>query len=262
MSDYDRDRGAYSPTSESPLAFDARDPSGRGAGRPPVTLIVSALILLVLIFALIFFYRSGVRHTGQPPVVGQPLGDIRQAPPPSAQPTEEAAGLQIYGAGHEPPTTSAAPAFAPPPEEPLPRPAQSTPQARTANLPTQPRAAAPTPTAALPQAAAQPALRSATAVPAPAPTQPAAAQPVPTATPVLAVVQIGAFSSPALAEKGWSDVARVLPGEMVGRTKKVETFAKGAETFYRAYVGGFGSKGEASAFCADLKAAGHDCIVK
>jgi cell division protein FtsN len=78
----------------------------------------------------------------------------------------------------------------------------------------------------------------------------------------MAMVQIGAFSSAALADKGWSDVARIIPGQMVGRTKRVETFAKGTETFYRAYVGGFSSKAEAAAFCSDLKAAGHDCLVK
>jgi cell division protein FtsN len=76
------------------------------------------------------------------------------------------------------------------------------------------------------------------------------------------MVQIGAFSSPAQADKGWNDVAKLLPGEMVGRTKKVEPVVKDTETLYRAYVGGFGAKAEAVAFCNDLKAAGHACIVK
>ena len=68
MTDYDRDRGAYSPSGEAPLAFDARKET-QGAGRPPFALIISALILLILVLALIFYYRSGVRQAGQPPVV-------------------------------------------------------------------------------------------------------------------------------------------------------------------------------------------------
>ncbi len=76
------------------------------------------------------------------------------------------------------------------------------------------------------------------------------------------MVQIGAFSSPALADKGWNDVARLMPGSMAGRTKKVEPVSQDPGSLYRAYVGGFDSKADAAAFCADLKAAGHACIVK
>jgi cell division protein FtsN len=76
------------------------------------------------------------------------------------------------------------------------------------------------------------------------------------------VVQIGAFSSPATADKGWNDVARLLPGDMIGKTKRVEPVAKDNATLYRAYVGGFASKAEAASFCAELKTAGHVCMVK
>ena len=76
------------------------------------------------------------------------------------------------------------------------------------------------------------------------------------------MVQIGAFTSQALADKGWNDVARLAPGRMAGRTKKVEPVAKGDQTLYRTSVGGFGSKTDAAAFCDALKAAGHACFVK
>jgi cell division protein FtsN len=272
MSDFDRDRGAYAPSGDAPLAFDARDPNGRGeggGGRPPTTLIVSAGVLLVLVLALIFYYRSGVRHTGQPPVVGQPLSDIKQAPPASSQPADAAAGLSIYSAEQNPAAAAPPPKFTPAPEEPQPRPAAPTVSAQPAPA----KAPAPAPASTSASAAASGPV-AATPAPAPAatlrPTTLAPAPPTPVPTPAAAVspagsgllVQIGAFSSPALADKGWNDVARLLPGQMVGRTKKVEPVPKGSETLYRAYIGGFGNKAEAAAFCSDLKAAGHACFVK
>ena len=101
MTDYDRDRGAYTPSGEAPLAFDPRSQGGRAGrpGGPPTTLIISALILLVLLGGIFIYYRSGVRHSGEPPVVGQTLGDIKQAPPASSQPTDEAAGAGLWAVG-------------------------------------------------------------------------------------------------------------------------------------------------------------------
>lgn len=77
------------------------------------------------------------------------------------------------------------------------------------------------------------------------------------------MVQIGALSSPALADKAWNDVARAMPGDMAGRTKRVEPVTTDAgATLYRAYIGGFSSRADAAAFCAKLKSAGKSCLVK
>ena len=59
MTDYDRDRGAYAPSGEAPLAFDPRSQGGRQGGRAPTTLIISALILFVLVVGIFIYYRSG-----------------------------------------------------------------------------------------------------------------------------------------------------------------------------------------------------------
>jgi cell division protein FtsN len=77
-----------------------------------------------------------------------------------------------------------------------------------------------------------------------------------------ALVQIGAFSSNAQADKGWNDAARVSPSKMLGKGKKVETVDKDGHTLYRTFVTGFGSREDAQAFCEDLKAAGKPCIVR
>jgi cell division protein FtsN len=106
--------------------------------------------------------------------------------------------------------------------------------------------------------------------------KPAAAKPVakavaaPVAAPVAAQaatkgkvsIQIGAFSSSALADKGWSDIAKAFPGPMAGKTKSVVPLQKDGATLYRTAIGGFASKADADAFCASLKAAGKTCFVK
>jgi hypothetical protein len=284
----DQDRGAYTPQSDAPLAFDARRAprgggggGGGGGGPVPMTLLISGLVLVVLIIAIAFFYRSGVRSPAAgPQVVGVPVGPTKAPAPASDQPSDPAAGLQVYKSEVTPPSEGATtPKFAPAPEKPAPRPA--------------PQAVAPQ--AALPQAAtdlAAPPLASAT--PKAAPTKsvkvvktlkPAVSATAAPAAPTTsaehaaeseaigathaapagashAVVQIGAFSSAALADKGWGDTAALLPSAMAGKTKKVESITKDGTVFYRAFVGGFGSKTDAQAFCASLKAAGKVCIVK
>ncbi len=50
------------------------------------------------------------------------------------------------------------------------------------------------------------------------------------------MVQIGALSSPALADKAWSDAARLAPGLAAGKGKKVEAIDKNGTTLYRTSV--------------------------
>jgi hypothetical protein len=235
MTDLERghDRGAYTPqTDGAPLAFDAREPRRR---RPfPVTLVLSVLILLGLIFALIFIYRSGVREEGAPPQpVGEPVGAVREAAPAEAQPTDAAAGLDVYT--DDVTATPSAPVFTAPPEAPVARPAAPAPVAvAPVPAPVQPAPARPSPTPA--PAAATPA-RPATApvvtprpAPAPAPTAPTMrptppatpppATPAPAAAPVVsagggASAQIGAYNTREQAQAA-------LAGAAGGRPTRIE----------------------------------------
>jgi cell division septation protein DedD len=76
------------------------------------------------------------------------------------------------------------------------------------------------------------------------------------------MVQIGAFSSQALADRGWNDAAAVSPGMAAGKGKQVETVDKDGKTLFRTSVTGFASRADATAFCDRLKAAGKSCFVK
>jgi outer membrane biosynthesis protein TonB len=282
----EQDRGAYAPPNDAPLTFDPRHDGDR-RGPAPLALIVSALILIALVAGLVVFYRHGVRKPGQPPqVVGAPIGDTKSPPLSSEAPSDATAGLQVYKTEQPPPgEMQPAPSLAPAPEQPQPRPIARPPAPAPVSV-TPLRAAEPAPSAPAPvrEVAAKPLQVAAArppvvAKPTPAPAAavakpakppkptPAVAAPAPAPTAVAAsgggvLVQIGAFSSSALAEKGWSDAAHAAPGQMAGKTRKVEAASKDGKTFYRAFVGGFANHADAVSFCSSLKAAGKPCFVK
>jgi hypothetical protein len=334
MTDYDR--GAYTPQTDAPLAFDPRRPSER---RPmPMALIGSAAVLVILLAGVAMVYRGGVRHAGESPrPVGEPVMAVKTAPPPAQVATNgPSSNMDVYGGGQGSETRPApaapavsnavaptdtpapaapavaAPKFAPAAEQPAPRPA---PKASTVAMLAKPsapdhiqRPATPDETAARSVAAeepAKPAAKSAatphaatrakideselaaaggtrlaeadTAAPvhkAKAPAVDADAAPVhkvkaaetePAAAPAVgkgAVVQIGAFSSSALADKGYADVSAVLPGRMGGKAKHVQPLDKDGTTLYRTWLSGFATRADAQAFCEALKAKGKTCLVK
>jgi hypothetical protein len=305
----DQDRGAYTPPTDAPLSFDARQPV-RGARPIPFTLIISILVLAGLGAAIFVFYQSGVRKAGQPPqTVGQPVAGMKAPPPAEAQPQDAAAGLQIYKTeGGRAPAAAGAPQFTPPPEQPQARapataapavvvappaplaaaqpaptlrpaiPAQPPAASATAAPPPAPKSAAvapkPAPAAPAPTPAPKAAAPAAKAPPAPAKEKPlpppakpapapaAKAEPAPAAKAGGAAVQIGAFSSQALADKGWNDAAAVAPGLSAGKGKSVEKVDKDGKTLFRTQITGFASRADATAFCDKLKAAGKACFVK
>lgn len=271
------ERGAYTPpTADAPLSFDPRQPV-RGARPIPFTLILAVLVVAALVAAVFIFYRSGVREAAQEPVaVGEPLGGIRAAAPNEQQPQDTAAGLQIYqaDAAEVAGAAPAEPTFAAPPETPLARP--TAPVATTQAPPAQPPAAvaaqlkptipaqatpAPLPVTKLaPPPASKPAPPPAAKPPAPTPTTAKKAAEPKVAASGAARVQVGAVSSPSLADKAWSDAVGAAPGLGAGKGKAVEKIEGGS--LYRTFVTGFGSRADAQAFCAKLQAAGKGCMVK
>ena len=283
----DHERGAYTPPTDAPLSFDARQPV-RGASPVPFTLIISILVLVGLAAAIFVFYRQGVRQAGQAPqTVGQPVAGMKAPPPAEAQPQDPAAGLQIYKTeGGKAGPSAAQPQFTQGPEQPQPRQApapavvvtQAPPAAQPANAPPTLRPAIPAqrPVADAPApkvVASPPAKEKSAPASAPAKEKPAAAAPAKekAAAPAPAAakagapgsaVQIGAFSSQALADKGWSDAAGIAPGMAAGKGKNVEKVDKDGKTLFRTQVTGFAGRDAATAFCDKLKAAGKACFVK
>lgn len=104
----------------------------------------------------------------------------------------------------------------------------------------------------------------ATATQAPASREPAFPQPAaapprtsPSATGGM-VVQIGATTSDAEAQA----LLAKLGDRLGGRPTRVEKALVGGKTWYRSVVAGFAGAGEATRFCAELKAAGQSCFVR
>ena len=76
------------------------------------------------------------------------------------------------------------------------------------------------------------------------------------------IVQIGAFSTPGIADREYSAVAARFPQFAAGATKRVqEVTASNGSTLYRTTFAGL-SRDDARAFCAAIKAGGGDCLVR
>ncbi|AQR61134.1 sporulation protein [Brevundimonas sp. LM2] len=242
-----RERGAYTPPTDDDLpfnrgGFDAR--RGPPAKAPPVTLIVSAVVLLVLIVVVVLFYRSGLRSsTDAPPAVGTPVTQMRVAPAEDAQPIDPEAGVGLYDQAED---TATAPAFTAPPEMPQPRP-----------LPRPIEAAETAPPATRPAPVA-PATR-----PNPAPVATPAAPPATAnAAGGSAAVQIGAFSSTAIADREYAAMAARYPQFARNATKRVqEVTASNGSTVYRTTFTGLSAE-DARSFCSAIKSGGGDCLVR
>ncbi|MFL5298321.1 MAG: SPOR domain-containing protein [Phenylobacterium sp.] len=192
----------------------------------------------------------------------QPLARAGAAPPPAvvvsppAPLAPAAPAPTLRPAIPTQPPAAAVPATPPAPASPK----ATTPAAKPAAIakaepPPVPKAA-PAPAKEKAPSAAAKAAAATLGVPEPAATRPAATKAG------VAAVQIGAFSSQALADKGWNDAAGIAPGLAAGKGKSVEKVDKDGKTLFRTQVTGFASRADATAFCNKLKAAGKACFVK
>lgn len=83
-----------------------------------------------------------------------------------------------------------------------------------------------------------------------------------TATSGGAVLQVGSYPSDALAEAAWKSFHGKHAGALSGLSRDVKVAAiPGKGTWYRLRIGPFANRAEANAKCAELKAAGVQCLV-
>lgn len=269
-------RGPYTPPRpgpprEAPLQFDAR--GARDARPMPMTLIASGVVLVVLIGGVIMAYAGGFHRKDEPTrIVGDRVLVMKTAP---------AAGTEATSAGAEQTVAAnradgAPPSFTAAPEQPVPRPkpqlqlrSQTLPPVRIASTddeasPSSSGARPSVPTSTLlPTTHATTKAKPATSSAAVTTKTTAAAHAAPETGSVAtgaAGVQIGAFSSHDLADKGFADVGKLMP--TAGHGKRIEAVERGGSTLYRTTVTGFADRDAAKSFCEALTAKGHACIVK
>jgi hypothetical protein len=260
------------------------------------------LLVVLIAAVAMYYSRGVRGDNEPPRPVGEPVATLKSAAGASAQPADTTDGLDVSAPQNVPgkaPVFAASPE-APKPRSTPAAPTKLTVQTLSAadmNKPeaAQAVAAAPpaktlaqkapavktvttvattvTPAPEVPAAptakpvAAKPAVVAKTAAPPSDAKTAVAPTPVKTATVAAtsasgARVQIGAFSSAALADKGYSDVSALLSGFMAGKVKHVEPVDKDGVTLYRTSVNGFADRASATAFCEALKAKGKICFVK
>ncbi len=74
------------------------------------------------------------------------------------------------------------------------------------------------------------------------------------------LVQLGAFTSPALAATEWERLQDQFGGLMANRFRVIQVSNQATNTWYRLRASGFEDRADAKRFCAALVAEGADCI--
>jgi hypothetical protein len=75
-------------------------------------------------------------------------------------------------------------------------------------------------------------------------------------------VQVGAFPARAQAEAGLARAMTVAGAEVSGRRTEVAAATVNGAEMFRALIHGFGSRTQAQAFCARMRAQGQPCLVR
>lgn len=223
-----RDRGAYTPPTDDDLPFNrgGYDPrragGGGGAKAPPMTLIISGVVLLLLIIAVVVYYRAGPRSSNDAPPAVGTPVGQMKVEAPLEAQPIDPEAGIDVYDAAEAPT--AAPTFTPPPEVVQPRPAAST-------------------------------------TPAAPPVAKTEARP-PVTVGGTSGVQIGAFSTPGIADREFAAMVGRYPQFTAGADKRVqEVTASNGSTVYRTTVTGL-SRDQATGLCNAIKAAGGDCFLR
>jgi cell division septation protein DedD len=255
MSDFQRNPGQDLDEDRLPWlepVDDYDDDEGISIGRL-IGAVVVGLVALGLVIGGIFWLRNRDTATGDGALIAAPEGPIKEKPDAPGGMQVDGAGDVAYDAsvGKDVNSTIDLSAL---PEAPVTQGGA----VKTAELPASTPAPAPVPVPAAkppvtktsPAAPAKPVAVPKPLLPTPAPMQ--AAGP-----PSGGAIQLGAFSSAALANKAWGSLAGRF-GFLSGLNHSVNSVTVGGKTLYRLRAD---AGGTASSTCAKLKVAGEACSV-
>ena len=271
--DYD-----FGPYEDEYRGFEIRDDE---TGRGPLILVLALGVLLIFAGVVWNTYRQGVRSTeGGLPVIASDDGPYKRAP-------DERGGLEVAGqdkayydsmdglgdpavqkaSARNPidirrrdPVLAGGPSQVPPVED-----EPTTPKIRYAeaeNAETAPTESEPIQIAVARTPVMDEALPPITGAPeVPASTQTAAASSRFSSTGTYQV-QLSALRSEDAALSAWTRLQNTAPDLFAGANLDIQRADLGARgVFYRLRVGSFADRDAAKGFCADVKAAGKDCMV-
>jgi cell division protein FtsN len=276
-------RGVYQPAMDNAQVYDLSDEEVEEEeehSRLPLLIVIALLVLAAFAGVVWLAYNQGVARgrAGAAVVIAAPDGPVRTAPADAGGTPAPYTGLKVYGQAVPPDQEAQASALAPsalsaiPASSPALTPARA-PSVTTSDTPPvrlnpdapaviAPKAPPPAPTPM--PAPAKPAVQTAAVAPTP-PTStavPAQTAPIASAVSGKAVLQIGAYESPEIANGAWTafksryaDVA----GKLAQDVQKADLGAKG--TWYRLRVGPFADKAAANSACTKLRSEGATCFV-
>jgi len=276
-------RGVYQPATENISIYDLSDDEVEEEehSRLPLLIVIALLVLAAFAGVVWLAYNQGVARgrAGATVVIAAPDGPVRTAPADSGGLETPYQGLKVYSQPVSPEqeaqasalaTQSSVEAPAPKIAAVAPPPAPAAKPAAPAPIITPPPSAAPVArTEAPPTRLEPPPIAPAPAAPArvasappPAPQAAPAAIPASSAASGKAVLQIGAYETPDIANGAWV-AFKTRHGSVVGDLaqdiQKADLGAKG--TWYRLRVGPFADKAAAASACEKLKAEGGTCFV-
>jgi cell division septation protein DedD len=269
-------RGAYQPSMDNIPIYDLSDEEieEEEQSRLPLLIVIALLVLAAFAGVVWLAYNQGVARgrAGAAVVIAAPDGPVRTAPADAGGTPAPYTGLKVYGQSLPPdqeaqasalssssPTEIAATSPSLPPPS-----VQSTRASDAPPVRLNPEAPTVTSPRTSPEAPTKPSIQAAAA---PAPVSTPAAVSAPSATVASAVsgkavLQIGAYESPAIANGAWNSFKSrhaQVAAKLAQDVQKADLGAKG--TWYRLRVGPFADKAAAVAACEKLRAEGGTCFV-
>ena len=265
-------RGVYQPAMDNIPIYDLSDEEVEEEehSRLPLLIVIALIVLAAFAGVVWLAYNQGVARgrSGAAIVISAPDGPVRTAPVDAGGAPQPYSGLKVYGQSVPPDQEAQNSNLAPSQktEFPVSSPAESPrvqPAVTSDTPPVRLNPDAPSVTAP-PPVPAKPATRTAATLPtaAVASVAPAPAAPIASAISGKAVLQIGAYESPEIANGAWAAFKSrhaAVVGRLADDVQKADLGTKG--TWYRLRVGPFADKAAAIAACEQLRSEGGTCFV-